>query len=98
MTESGVLTTKQKKDLTKLKFSESELEEMVVSIIVDMASRLARARVEYRKHEAEIRELKDPPLWNFRKSWKAPVDYKEEYLSRLRESRRELVKAQQGES
>lgn len=96
--ESGILTTKQRKDLNKLKFTELELEKMVMDVMKDMADRLTRARREYRAHVQEIEKLKSPALWKLERSHTAPPDFKEEYTEKLRESRREMLRAINGDS
>lgn len=92
------MTTKQRKDLDRLKFTESELEKMVIDVVKDLANRLAIGKMEYRGKLKEIKELKSPALWKLERSHTAPPDFKEEYTEKLRESRREMLKAINGEN
>jgi hypothetical protein len=80
---SECLTDTQENQIERLKYSDSELEDMVLGLFTryDKALQLAR-----KLHEDAKKKLKDfdaPPLWGFGVPTVAPPDFKSQYLQEL---------------
>jgi len=92
-----LLNSKQKKDLDRLVFSETELFDMVLELLKDCGERLKTARKEFVKQQITIRELKQKTLFKTKSHTVAPPDYKQEYLAMLAIRRRDIEAARRDE-
>jgi hypothetical protein len=77
--KSSILTKQQLKSVQTLKFTETEIVDLLTHIMASYENKLDTARTLYKQQRREIDKLKAPPLWEFGKFTRAGEDFREQY-------------------